>query len=121
MISYISSSPQYITTVISSHVTYLSNYTTLSGIACGTLWLNPARQQLQVWDGSAWHDYTGSTVTVDLSPDVKSLLEWARVQRDKEREIQRRITENPALKAAYDNFKKAEEQLKITEILSNDY
>lgn len=75
---------------------------------------------LEVYDGNMWQQIGNSYVTVGLTPEAEELLDWARQKRNEELEIKNLIQNNPAVKAAYENLKRAEEQLKITTYLAKD-
>lgn len=77
-------------------------------------------QDFQVFDGSAWVNLGSSYASVDLSPDVQSLLNWARQERDKQRLREKRIQENPALKKAYEAILRAEENYDILDRIVGD-
>lgn len=75
--------------------------------------------RVEVFDGVSWVQVS-SYQSIDLSPDTQLIIEWARVKMMEEQEIARLSQEHPAVKAAYDNVKRAQEQLKATLILSKD-
>lgn len=75
--------------------------------------------KVEVHDGNSWLGVSGSA-HLSLSPDATSALEWAIKKRAEEQEIERLSKDHPAVKAAYENVKRAEEQLKATIILSKD-
>ena len=104
-------------------------YLTVSGSA-GTYYNNtgqPAAGTLRyhsggkvdVFDGVSWMQ-VGGYQSIDLSVDAQAALEWAMMKRREEQELERLAKESPAVKAAYENVKRAEEQLKTTIILSKD-
>lgn len=76
--------------------------------------------ELEVYDGNMWHRVANSYATVGLTPEAEELLDWAKQKRNEELDIQLQAKNNPAVKVAYENLKRAEEQLKITTILSKD-
>ena len=73
----------------------------------------------EVYDGSSWQTVSGSA-QVNLSPDATLALDWAIRKRAEEQELEEISRVHPAVKAALENMRKAEEQLKITVILSKD-
>jgi hypothetical protein len=97
---------------------YVNNYSGAQGI--GNMRFNTSTQNIEVWDGNNWMTLQTSYATVDLNHEASSLLDWAREKRDEEWKIKELIKTNPAVKIAYDNLLKAQEQLKITTILSTD-
>ena len=70
---------------------------------------------LQVFDGTAWVQMATSYATVSLDHDAQALLEWARLERTKQRVREDRVRNNPALKIAFDKIKKAEENFDLLE------
>ena len=68
---------------------------------------------MQVFDGSSWINMASSYATVELDGDTQSLLHWARKQRDKQLDRERRIENNPALKKAYEAIQRAEANYEI--------
>jgi hypothetical protein len=76
---------------------------------------------LQVFDGNSWVNMQSSYSTIELTPDVVELLEWARQKKEAEFEMKRLSETHPAIKLAVENLKKAQEQLEITTILSKEH
>jgi hypothetical protein len=119
MIKGINQGGRYITvTGGSPGSNYVNNYSGAQGI--GNMRFNTSNQNMEIWDGNNWMTLQTSYATVELSHDASSLLDWAREKRDEEWKIKELIKTNPAVKIAYDNLLKAQEQLKITTILSTD-
>jgi len=82
---------------------------------------------MQVFDSNGWSNIQSSYATVELDTETKLLLEWAKKKKVEEELLIILPSEHPAVKAAKQNLNKAklevkrlEEQLKITEILSQD-
>ena len=73
----------------------------------------------EVYDGTSWQTISG-TAQVKLSPDATLALDWAIRKRAEEQELEELSQVHPAVRAALENMRKAEEQLKITAILSKD-
>lgn len=76
--------------------------------------------QLEVYDGSGWVAIAPSPVTIDLSGSANAAINWALTKMTEEAQLERLSAEHPAVKAAYENMKRAAEQLKATIILSKD-
>ena len=68
---------------------------------------------MQVFDGSNWVTMASSYASVDLSPDVQSLVQWAREQRDKQWKREALIKDNPALQKAMEAISRAESNFDI--------
>lgn len=75
---------------------------------------------LQVWSGTGWMQIAASYPTVSLSSSAQNAISWAMVKMAEEAELERLSDNHPAVKAAYENMKRAAEQLKATIILSKD-
>ena len=75
---------------------------------------------LEVYDGITWLQISGSYATVDLSGDANSAISWTMLKMAEEAQLEKLAAEHPAVKAAYENMKRASEQLKATIILSKD-
>jgi len=82
---------------------------------------------IQVFNGSSWTNANASYATVELDIDTLNLLQWIRKKKMEEEVLISLPNDNPAVKIARQNVNlakqelvKAEEQLKITEILIQD-
>ena len=75
---------------------------------------------LEVYDGVAWLTIQSSYATVDLSGAANAAITWAMNKMAEEAQLERLAHDHPAIKAAYENMKRASEQLKATIILSKD-
>jgi hypothetical protein len=119
MIKSINHSGRYITvTGGTPGSNYVNSYSGAQGI--GNMRYNTSTQNIEIWDGNSWMTLQTSYATVQLNDEAISLLDWAKEKRGEELKIEELIKTNPAVKLAYDNVLKAQEQLKITTILSTD-
>ena len=76
---------------------------------------------IQVFDGSNWMNLSSSYATVELNADTQSILQWARVQRDKQTKREMLIKENPALQKAMEAIERAEANFDIlAKFVEND-
>jgi len=82
---------------------------------------------LQVFDYTSWKTLPSSYATATLDEYTLELLDWARKKKMEEEVLLSLPNDNPAVKIARENINRikqelarAEEQLKITEILSQD-
>ena len=82
---------------------------------------------MQVFDGSIWKVLPSSYATVTLDSYALDILDWAKKKKVEEELLITMPSDHPAVKAAKENLNKVklevrrlEEQLKITEILSQD-
>jgi len=64
---------------------------------------NPNLQCLEVYDGTVWHPKRDVT-TVDLSSEAKELMEWIRVRRQREQQIDELVASHPALRDLHEQF-----------------
>lgn len=94
---------------------YISNNGSLSG----TVRYNSNLQNFEIYDGSTWLQYNHGA-EISLSADTKDLLQWVRIKMAEEEKLRKMSEHNTAVKAAYDAFKKAEEQLKVVALLSTE-
>jgi hypothetical protein len=75
----------------------------------------------QVFDGTAWIQLASSYATVSLDQDTQDLLQWARTQRQLERNRATLIENNPALEKAYKAILRAEQNFDIlSKFVEND-
>ena len=76
---------------------------------------------IQVFDGNSWMNLSASYATVGLDHDTQVLLQWARKKRDEESAWESLAKDNQAVKIALENYRQAEQQLKITKNLAREY
>jgi len=83
---------------------------------------------LQVFSGTSWMKIPSSYATVQLDPASQEIVNWARKKKMEEEVLLLLPNDNPAVKLAKKNINRikqelarAEEQLKITEILSKEH
>jgi hypothetical protein len=72
----------------------------------------------QVYDGFTWLDIPSNQASVGLSDYAVEAIEWSLKKMKEEKRIEDLAKNHPAVNAAYENFKRAEEQLKATIYLS---
>lgn len=75
----------------------------------------------QVWDGHSWVQIDASYPTVSLNSSAQSAISWAMKKMSEEAALEQLSESHPAVKAAYENMKRAAEQLKATIILSKEH
>jgi hypothetical protein len=108
---------QYVT--VSSHNT-APPYINQSMLSAGQVRYNPGSQRMEVYDGNGWSTL-GGDVNIDLSPNVKDIIDWAGRKMDEERSWKEMAEKNPTIRDAYNKFKQAEEQLKIVQALVKEH
>jgi hypothetical protein len=69
---------------------------------------------LYVWTNGAWNVASNGTTTVELTPEVQSLIDWARTAKRREEELATLIQKYPSVKSAKDN-------LDVVVALTRDY
>lgn len=104
---------QYVT--VSSHSTAPS-YMDQSTTGAGQVRYNSRGQRMEVYDGNGW-SYLGGDVNIDLSPNVKEVIDWAGRKMDEEQRWRAMAEKNPTIRDTYNKFKQAKEQLKMISAL----
>jgi hypothetical protein len=77
--------------------------------------------EIEVFNGNSWQQLSTSYATVGLDQDTQVLLQWARKKRDEELVWESLAKDNQAIKIALENYRQAEQQLKITKNLAREY
>jgi hypothetical protein len=126
MIKNIHPRGRYMQVIGGSASTYINGYGGAQGV--GNLRYNTNNQQLEVYDGNSWTLLNMPDATVGLNEDAEMLLDWARKKKHEEEVSLSLPSDHPAVKLAKDNInrakqalKEAEDQLKITLILSEEH
>ena len=78
-------------------------------------------QDMQVFDGSSWITMGGSYANIELTPEIQSLLQWARDKRQEELERKILAQSHPAVANAIEAVEKAEKQLDLVIKLSKEH
>jgi hypothetical protein len=92
----------------------------MSNHSAGMVRYNGNIQQMEVYDGATWLQLTSDHAYVGLNQSATAAITWALSKMAEEAELQHMAHDNPAVRAAYEAFKRAGEQLKTTIILSKD-
>lgn len=98
---------------------YINSFSGAQGI--GNMRFNTSSQNMEVYDGNSWQTLQSSYATVQLDDEAIRAIDWAIAKIQKEISLETLSKEHPAIKAAYENFKRAEEQLETTIILSKEH
>jgi hypothetical protein len=117
MIKGITSGSQYITVTGGSPMT---PYISPGAQGAGQVRYNTNSSNMEVWDGMSWKEISMSYSNIDLSWEAADLLNWAREQRNKQKEREYRIQNNPALRKAYEAIQRAEENFDILDRIVGD-
>jgi hypothetical protein len=70
---------------------------------------------IQYMDNTSWMSLPTSYATVELSPEIQSLLDWVRTERNRSLQREQQIQKHPALKNAHDAIKRAEANYDLIE------
>jgi hypothetical protein len=119
MIKNITPTGRYITVSGGNANTYVNGYSGAQGV--GNMRYNTSTQNMEVFDGTSWITLNMDYASVGLNGEAESLLDWARKKRDEELTWESLAKENQAVKIALENYRQAEQQLKITKNLARDY
>ena len=95
-------------------------YVNMSNPSAGIVRYNGNNQCMEVYDGNSWLTMNHNHVHVDLSGAANAVISWAMRKMAEEAELEKLAHDHPAVQAAYENMKRAAEQLKATIILSKD-
>jgi len=95
-------------------------YISPGAAGAGMMRWNPNMNCVEVNDGSMWKQMGTSYATITLDTEAESILNWARLEREKQRLREKRIQENPALKKAYEAILRAEENYDILDRIVGD-
>lgn len=118
MIKGINTSGRYIT--VSGGIS-ANPYISPGSVGAGMMRWNTNTNCIEVSDGNMWKTIDMGYPTVELTPDTESLLEWARLERTKQRVREERIQKNPALQKAYEALKRAEENFELLDSIAGNY
>lgn len=81
--------------------------------AIGQVRYNGSSQNLEVYDGNSWLIMTSAYPTIELSPDVQSVLNWARMKMAEEHRIKELAAKHPTVADALLARDRAEDAVKI--------
>ena len=102
-------------------------YISPGSAGAGMVRWNPNMSQLEVNDGNSWLPLSTSYASIGLTEEAMQLLDWAKRKMIEEEAMLSLPSDHPAMKIAKQNvnrakqsLKEAEEQLKITSILSEE-
>jgi hypothetical protein len=84
----------------------------------GQMRYNGSSQNMEVYDGNVWLAMSISYPTIELAPEVQSVLNWARIKMAEETRIRELASKNPTVADALAAFEKAQEQLDIVATLT---
>jgi hypothetical protein len=97
----------------SSWPTFYNTSASTGNTLVGQMRYNGSSQNIEVYDGSAWMTMTGTYPTIELSPHVQAIVNWAQTKMAEEAEWEKLASNNATLQDAVDTLRKAQEQVKI--------
>lgn len=96
---------------------FYNNTSSSGNTLIGQVRYNGSSQNMEVYDGVTWLTMASSYPTVELSPEVQSVLNWARAKMAEEARIRDLAAQHPTVADALQALAKAEEQVRIVAAL----
>lgn len=96
---------------------FYNNSSASSNTLVGQVRYNGSSQNFEVYDGSSWLMMANSYPTVELAPEVQSVLNWARMKMAEEARIRELASKYPTVADALEAVKQAEEQVRVVAAL----
>lgn len=96
---------------------FYNNSASSNNTLVGQVRYNGSNQNLEVYDGVAWLTMTGTYPTVELSPHVQAVVDWAQRKMAEETRIKELAAKHPTVADALEAVKRAEEQVQIVAAL----
>jgi hypothetical protein len=118
MIKGITSSSRYITVTGGMST---DPYISPGAVGAGMVRWNSNMNCMEVNDGNTWKTLSMNYATIEVTPELESLLNWARKKQDEEMAWQSLAKENQAVKIALDHLEQARRQVDITAKLAREY
>lgn len=100
--------------------TISATYISPGSVGAGMLRWNSNTNCIEVNDGNVWKTLDMGYATVGLNSEAEELLDWAKAKMIEEKEMKALAEYHPAVKIAFENLNKAQQQLKATVILSKE-
>ena len=97
--------------------TFYNSFNTNGNTLIGQVRYNGSSQNLEVYDGNSWLIMSSAYPTIELSPDVQSIINWARMKMAEEHRIKELAAKHPAVADALAAVEQAEEQVRIVAAL----
>lgn len=97
--------------VMSGNSTY--PYVNMSNHSAGMVRYNGTTSNFEIYDGFNWCPVTGSTTTINLDIETRSILEWAKKKRNEELELALLAETNIAIKDLVKQIEEKQEQIKV--------
>jgi len=91
-------------------------YINMSNQSAGMVRFNGTIQSLEVYDGSTWYGIN-NTASMELSPEVVSILAWARNKQQEEKDLLNLSETNATIRDLVDQIKEKQKQIEVVKIL----
>lgn len=106
--------------ITNNYSSWPSFYNTVSSTGnslVGQLRYNGSSQNMEVYDGNSWISMSGAWPTIELSPHVQAVVNWAQCKMAEETRLRELAAKHPSVADALEAVKKAEEQVQIVAAL----
>ena len=97
--------------------TFYNNVNSNGNTLIGQVRYNGSSQNLEVYDGNSWLIMNSMYPMVELSPEVQSIINWARMKMAEELRIKELAAKHPTVADALKAVEKAEEQVRVVAAL----
>ena len=78
--------------------TSMTPYISPGAQGAGQVRYNTTSSNMEVWDGMAWKEISSNYVSIGLTGEAESLLDWARVKRDEDIKFKSLMESHPGIK-----------------------
>jgi hypothetical protein len=75
--------------------------------------------EVEVFNGTGWQTFGASYATVAFDDDTQSLLQWARIERNRQIERERKADQHPSLQKALEAIERAEANFDLLDKIAN--
>jgi hypothetical protein len=99
---------------------YLENYDNHTNLNGGLGDVRFNRRHFEVWNGSTWEQLPSVSASIGLNSDTMNILEWARVEMQKQADRKNEADKHPMLAQALADLERAEERYEIIKALISD-
>ena len=98
--------------VETSGQSYSAPYINMSNVSAGMLRYN--NQQLEVYDGSSWHQIGGNgQAMISMDHSAEAAIMWAQEKMKEEADLKELASRHPAIEDAVNKIKDAKDELKV--------
>lgn len=97
--------------------TFYNNSTSSNNTLVGQVRYNGAGQYLEVYDGMNWLTMGSGYPTIELSPHVQAVVNWAQIKMAEESRLKELAAKHPTVADALEAVRRAEEQVQIVAAL----